>query len=122
MIEKLIARARASSTTLAIGPGLLYNSLILLISWFRAAAAAVADMAAQDLSLPMDWALLRRLTAEGRLHVMGCPGDTWLSLEQYEEMHDRVPGLQVSEPRALLQGLDGGLDAGGRKGLAGVNA
>ncbi len=72
-----------------------------LVPYFR--AASVAGMAAQDLSLPMDWALLRRLTAEGRLHVMGCPGDTWLSREQYEEMHDKVPGLQVSEQRVPSQ-------------------
>ncbi|PNH01886.1 hypothetical protein TSOC_012188 [Tetrabaena socialis] len=31
-----------------------------------------------------------------RLHVMGCDEDTWLSRAQYEELRQRVPGLQAT--------------------------
>ncbi|KAG2487206.1 hypothetical protein HYH03_014180 [Edaphochlamys debaryana] len=48
----------------------------------------------RDLSRPWDWGLLGELG--GRLHVMGCEADTWMSREQYDAMCDRVPGLQAT--------------------------
>ncbi|KAG2428326.1 hypothetical protein HXX76_010474 [Chlamydomonas incerta] len=49
----------------------------------------------KELSRPWPWPQL----ASGlgaRLHVMGCDQDTWLSRAQYEEMRQRVPGLQAT--------------------------
>ncbi len=47
----------------------------------------------RDLSRPFDWGLLAPLGS--RLHVMGCANDTWLSRQQYDDMCERLPGLQV---------------------------
>lgn len=48
----------------------------------------------RDLSRPFEWGLLARLGS--RLHVMACPNDTWLSRRQFDDMHERLPGLQAT--------------------------
>ncbi|KAG2448093.1 hypothetical protein HYH02_007117 [Chlamydomonas schloesseri] len=47
------------------------------------------------LSEPWPWPQLASGLGR-RLHVMGCDEDTWLSRAQYEELQQRVPGLQAT--------------------------
>ncbi|KAG2492005.1 hypothetical protein HYH03_009735 [Edaphochlamys debaryana] len=65
-----------------LGRTTVHNALYLASTEFR------------DLTQPWDWAVTAALGP--RLHVMGCEADTWLSREQWEDMCQRLPGLQAT--------------------------